>query len=125
MKVRSYECWVDGYREHAREVNHVSLGKAKAEFWRDVCDCWPDLPFTAIRGRSLGSPWTSPQLKNTAEYRGVPGLQAGDEVEVGGRAGWVVGSDASANFRVVFQDGGQGSVHVSEMVIKKKEVRSE
>jgi hypothetical protein len=83
-------------------VNASSPGKAKGSYHREVCDAWPDVPYTAMRCRKMGGPHSSEQFLNNARYRGMPGVRCGQRVLVGEERGVIVGHNASANFDVLF-----------------------
>jgi hypothetical protein len=84
-------------------VNAHTRGKAKREMWLSVTDCYPDVPFTAMRARKRGVPVTTDDFRRTANYRGRPAVRCGDRVTCrGGGRGVVVGSNSSANFDVLF-----------------------
>lgn len=102
MKCYAFEITVKGRPEWAQTINATTLGRAKAEYFSDLRDAWPDVPFTALRGRKVGGPSSSEQFIRNARYRGLPALRCGDTVRVGDSSGVVVGHDASANFRVQF-----------------------
>lgn len=104
--VRAYEVWPVDRPEWARRINHVSAGRAKAGYWRELRECWPDVPFTAIRSRVAGAPSGGEDFRRTAEYRQVANCaRVGGRVRVGVNQGFIVGSNASANFDVLFIDG--------------------
>lgn len=84
-----------------RVVNARTRGAAKYDYWLDVRDAWPDIPFTAIRARKLGKPRTSTEFLRNAKYRGIS-LKCGDRVRVGKSGGVVVGHNSSANLDVLF-----------------------
>ena len=116
--VYAFECCLAG-NSHAAIVNSTTRGKAKQEFFLLLDGDWP---FTAIRARKLGAPHTSAEFRRTARYRGLPGLQCGDAVLVGGVPGVIVGHNRSANFDVLFpQDsvyrGNVLNVHPGDMEI--------
>lgn len=102
-------------------INARSRGQAKVEYWRDVTDAWPSIPFTAMRCRKLGAPTSSDGFLRTAQYRGLPNLRCGDRVLVCGARGVIVGSNSSANFDVLFDEdaprfaGLRLNVHPSEL----------
>lgn len=102
--LRAYECQIRGC-DWTRTFHATSPGKAKAAYWREAREPFPDLPFTAIRIVSVGPPATSDDFRRTAEYRGVPFARIGMRVEVGGDAGVITGNNASANFNVLFHEG--------------------
>lgn len=101
IEVFSFEVSIKG-TEFSRTVNARSKGKAKSDYWRDVLDAFPDLPYTFIRCRKIGSPQTSREFIRNAEYRGLPDLKCGQRVKVGEDFGVVVGHNCSANFDVLF-----------------------
>jgi hypothetical protein len=121
--VPSFEVTVKGKPDWGRVVNAHTRGKAKSEYWHDVVDAWPDLPFTAVRVRKLGKPVTSRQFERNAEYRGMPGVKCGQAVKVGSARGVIVGHNSSANFDVLFDldspkyAGLKLNVHPSEVVL--------
>ncbi len=84
-------------------VNARTAGQAKAEYWRDVNECW-DVPFTAIRARKIGRPETTEDFIRTATYRGLPEVRCGQRVQVGEARGVIVGNNSSANFDVLFDE---------------------
>lgn len=121
--VFAWECNVRG-KDWRRTINHLTAGKARYEYLRDLLDCWPDATFADITVRKVGSAHTSEAHKRTASYRGRPELTAGRRVEVcsgSQRAlGVIVGHNDSANFDVLFDEdtyfkGGIGNVHPSEI----------
>lgn len=85
-------------------LNARTAGRAKAEYYRSVSESWPDIPFTAIRAKKLGAPYTSPNFARNAEYRGMKGLKCGQRVRVGAGLGVIVSSNSSANMDVLFDD---------------------
>jgi hypothetical protein len=88
-----------------RVVNACSAGKAKAEYWRDVRDSYPDMPYTAIRAKKIGAPLSTDAFKDMAARRGLPDVRCGDRVVVeGGDRGTIVGHNSSLNFDVLFDD---------------------
>lgn len=84
-------------------INARNRGSAKAEYWRDVRECW-DVPFTAMRARKIGEPYTSEGFIRNAAYRGLPNAHCGQRVMVGSASGVIVGHNSSANFDVLFDD---------------------
>lgn len=83
-------------------VNERTAGRAKASVFGDLDEY---CKFTDLRVRKLGPPHTSAAFLRTAKYRGMPDLRCGDEVNVCGRRGLVVGHNDSANFDVLFHEG--------------------
>jgi hypothetical protein len=104
MSVQAFNVWA-GSTNYGTVVNALTAGQAKAEYLRDVRDCWPDVKFTDIRARKLGPAQTSEAFLRTARYRGMPYLRCGDHVTVDGRHGFIVGHNDSANFDVLFDEG--------------------
>lgn len=101
LSLFSWEVSVAG-TDWTKVVNAKSRGRAKADYYRDVIDAWPDVPFTAMRCRKIGAPKTSEQFSNCAIHRGLPGLKCGHRVKVGDARGVIVGHNSSANFNVLF-----------------------
>lgn len=120
LRLRGYECTVKG-TDWSRIVNATSRSKARYRYWLDVHEAWDSVKIMDIEVKGCGAPHTSERLQNTAKYRGVPDLRAGEVVTVKymRSRGWIIDSDSGANFKVEFFDGeyaGQrGSVHVSEL----------
>ena len=102
--VRAFEVGVKG-TNWTRTVHALTAGKAKYKYFCDVREPWPDVKFTNISCRCLGSPVTDEGFLKTAAYRGVPFARIGMLVEVGGNAGQIVGKNTSANFDVLFTAG--------------------
>lgn len=121
--IRSFECYVKGRPHWAQLVNSTTAGKAKTEYWRQVSDAWPDIPFTDIRCKRHGPPHTSAAFVRNAEYRGMPGLKCGQRVAAGESKGWIVGHDCSCNMLVQFDSddpkypGLKLSVHPDELTL--------
>lgn len=119
MAVFAFEVSVVG-TDWTEIVNARTSGAAKAGYWRRVSEAWPDVPFTAVRARKVGRPVSSNEFVRCAEYRGVV-VRCGDRVTVGADRGVVIGHDASANFRVLFDADSprfanqQLSVHPSDL----------
>jgi hypothetical protein len=99
----AYEVSVKG-TDWTMVVNARSSGKAKSDYHRDVTDVWPDVQFTDMRCRKVGTPHTSEAFKRNAEYRGLPNIRCGQRVIVGKSHGVIVGHNASANLNVLFDD---------------------
>lgn len=106
-------------------INSTTASKAKVEYWRDVTDSWPDVPFIDVRVRKVGGPHTSEQFVRNAHYRGMPEVKCGQRVRVkssaGDSLGYIVGHNSSANFNVLFDEGrlagGTYNVHPSEIIL--------
>lgn len=104
-RLRAYECFPAKRPEWAKTINSTSPGRAKVEYWHDLREAWPDIPFTDIRCRVTGPPETNESFRRAAEYRGVPFARVGMAVKVGGHDGLITGSNSSANFDVLFTSG--------------------
>ena len=102
-EVYAFQVSVVGKPDWGQVINARSRGKAKSEYWHDLRESW-DIPFTAVRAQKLGLPRTTPGFARTAEYRGKPDFHCGTRVVVGESHGVIVGSNASANFDVLFDD---------------------
>lgn len=87
--------------------NATTRGKAINQFYHDVIDCWPDVKFTDLRARKIGPAHTSEQFIRNAIYRGMPDVRCGQRVKVGDVFGYIVGHNSSANFDVLFDEGGR------------------
>ncbi len=96
---------------YERQVLALSAGKAKVDYWYHVREAWPDIPFTAVRVRSIRSSIVqTDSFRRTAAYRGVTFARLGMRVQVGNEQsgiwnGVIVGNNPSANFDVLFLDG--------------------
>lgn len=99
--VFAFELSVAG-KDWSRVINAHTAGQAKQQYWRDVQESWPDLPYVAIRARKLGPARTSDEFKRTAAYRGKPDICCGQRVRVGDATGVIVGHNDNANFDVLF-----------------------
>jgi hypothetical protein len=91
--------------------NTTTAGRAKNAHYVSVSEAWPDLKFTDMRVRKVGAPHTSAEFRRTAAYRSMPNLNCGQRIEVAvgqGRIaqGTIVGHNSSANFDVLFDEGG-------------------
>jgi hypothetical protein len=98
--LKSFQCSIDG--EHWTIINAMSRGAAKSRFYTDLDG---DFPFTAIKCRANGEPYTSTEFKRNAEYRGISFAHCGMKVVVNGCNGVIVGHNSSANLDVLFLDG--------------------
>jgi hypothetical protein len=81
----AFECWIPNapWGDVREVVNERSLGRAKAQYWHRVRDAWPEMPFTAVRGRKVGAPRSSPEFLLGVQYRGIPGLALWQQDRVG------------------------------------------
>ncbi len=50
--MKTYEVTIKG-KDWKRYVDAESTGKAKVEYWRDIRESWPDIPFTLVRCREV------------------------------------------------------------------------
>lgn len=101
--VFAFECNIKG-TDWQTIINARSAGKAKTSYWNDVRESWPSIPFTAVRCRKLGAPYSSNRFIDNAQYRGMPAVRCGQRVRVGKALGFIVGHNGSANFDVLFDD---------------------
>ena len=111
---RMFEC---GIRDTDGETTVVALsrGKAKSQFLRELE--WDGVKFTDIRCRDAGKVCDTESFKRTAKYRGVPHLHMGMWVTAcsGRHAGWIVGSNPSANFDIMDENGRIVNIHPVEL----------
>jgi hypothetical protein len=87
--------------------NRAKAGQAKYDHYLQVHDAWESVKYTDIRVRKVGAPVSSEQFLENAKYRGLPDLRCGQRVKVGDSFGTVVGHNSSANFDVLFDEGGR------------------
>lgn len=102
MQIFAFEVNVKG-KDWQSIVNSTTAGKAKSDYYSHLLDAWPDVKWTQLTCRKIGAAQSSEQFLNTCRHRGVD-LKCGQEVFVGQNRGFVVGSDYSANFRVLFDE---------------------
>lgn len=81
-QVHAFEVWIPDapWGDHRQVVNERSLGRAKVRYWRHVREAWESIPFTAVRGRKIGRPQSSPEFLLGVAYRGIPNVRCGDRV---------------------------------------------
>ena len=103
-KIFAFELSVKG-TNWKKIINHETAGKAKYSYWLDVRESWPDIPFTDIRCRKIGNPYTSDGFVRNAIYRGRPEIKCGQRVVIEGNAGVIIGYNSSANFDILFDEG--------------------
>lgn len=84
-------------------VNHVSPGKAKADYLAQLRDAWPEASFTELRIQALGEPRTDAGLVEVLARLGRPELRAGRAVLHYGRPGTVAGANGGY-VEVLFDD---------------------
>lgn len=104
VSVYAFEVTVAGKPEWGQTINASSAGKAKSEYHQLLLDCYPEVPFTALRCRMVGAPKSSREFVRCAAYRGLPAVRCGQKVKVGAATGVIVGHNASANFDVLFDE---------------------
>lgn len=100
-EVFAFEVTVVGKSDWGMVINHRSAGKAKSAYLLELSDCWPDIPYTALRVRKVGKPRTSSDFRRIANYRGLPELRCGDRVSFGVARGVLVTHGGGANFGVL------------------------
>lgn len=127
MQISAFEVNVKG-KDWQTVVNSSSAGRAKSEYLLDVQDAWPSVKYTDITVRKIGGPVSSERFRKTCEHRGLK-INCGDEIFVDKNRGYIVGSDPSANIRVLFdKDSGWPnlvlSVHPGEIKYNAKNQRS-
>ncbi len=103
-KPKVFLCWLAGATWGESLQYAFSAGKARSNYWRDVRESWPDVPYTAIRSRA-GQPTQTKAFRRTAEYRGLPFAAIGMRVECEGHPGVIADANDSANFDVFFTGG--------------------
>lgn len=120
-RVFAFACRVAWAPEWGETIyNRATAGQAKYDHFRHVHEAWENTKFTDIRARMVGRPQSSERFIDNARYRGMPDVRCGDRIRVGEACGTIVGHNASANFDVLFDEGGKYSgltlsVHPSEI----------
>ena len=104
VSVYAFEVTVVGEPEWGRTINAARVGQAKSEYHRLLLDCFPEVPFTALRCRKVGAAKSSREFVRCAAYRGLPAVRCGQKVKVGAATGVIVGHNSSANFDVLFDE---------------------
>jgi hypothetical protein len=80
-----------------------------------VVDAWPSIPYTAVRGRKLGPPQSSPEFLIGVGYRGIAAVRCGDRVTWKNGGGTIVGFGGGGAWLQVIADAGwRGYVHPAE-----------
>lgn len=115
VRVSTYECWVPGFERDGSNWTQTTIlaaspGKARYQRYLDLREAGWEVPFQAIRVRSLGarivlSESREAAFAHTAKSRGLSFAQIGMRVEVEGNAGVIIGTNDSANFDVLFTSG--------------------
>jgi hypothetical protein len=123
QSVFAFDCNVKGTDWHTI-VNARTAGQAMVDYWRDVRESWPSIPYTAIRCRKVGRPQSSEMFQHVARIRGVAGLQCGQRVHVGAARGVLVGAGSGANFEVLF-DGDSPKYANQRLFVHPSELRVE
>lgn len=101
-ELKSYECSTDG--EHWTSINALSSGMAKSRFLsHDLEDL--DYPYTAIKCRVNGLPYTDENYIRMAKYRNIEFSYCGMPVQVGDWNGVIVGHNSSSNLNILAVDG--------------------
>ncbi|MFA5187113.1 MAG: hypothetical protein WC551_11575 [Patescibacteria group bacterium] len=101
--VFAWEVSVEG-TDWRRVINARTRGQAKAIYYHDVREAYPDILYTDIRCRKLGDPQTDTTFARVAIARGLPDIKCGQRVRVGESRGVIVGSNSSMNFDVLFDN---------------------
>jgi hypothetical protein len=115
--VHAFEVWIPDapWGDHRQIVNERTLGRAKSVYWRHVHDAWEGIPFTAVRGRKIGGPQSSPEFMVGVGYRGIPNVRCGDRVTWKNGGGVVVDfGGGGAYLEIIADEGWRGYVHPSE-----------
>lgn len=95
--------WADDGHPWAT-VYAFTRSKARYQYFLDISDCCPDLKIHQITVRA-GAGWRDTEkFLRTATYRRRSDLHVGSRVRVGNNLGWVVDSNSSANFDVLFDE---------------------
>jgi hypothetical protein len=110
MALNTYVVNVKG-TEWEKEITHISAGKAKSRYLREVRESWDNVAFRDLTCRSLGAVNTPPEFLAMAEKRQIPFAHYGMKVRVGDDFGVIVGYTASANLEILFTSG-KGKDHV-------------
>jgi len=100
QELKSYACSLDG--KHWDSINALSPGKAKSQYKRTI-DL--DFPYTIIKCKCKGYPYTSEEFIKNAKYRNIEFAYCGMGVQVQGVQGVIVGYNDSANLDVLFLEG--------------------
>jgi hypothetical protein len=106
--LKAFDCNVKGSTFPPTTIYHITAGKAKYKFWRDVTESWPDVKYTQItvcRGSDHPNKNVFDEFLRTATYRCVPFARIGMLVEIGGLKGEIAGKNSSANLDVLFLEG--------------------
>lgn len=99
-ELRSFNCSIDG--EDWSTINALTAGMAKSIFYRELD---MDIPYTCIKVRLNGYPYTSEDFIRNAKYRKIDFAYCGMAVKVGDFNGVIVGFNSSANLNVLAIDG--------------------
>jgi len=117
-EIFAFECWIPNapWGDVRETVNAASLGAAKVTYWRRVTDAWAEIPYTAVRVRKVGAPYSSPEFLLGVAYRGIPHARCGDRVSWGktGRGVIVDFGGGGAWLQVLTDDAQRLYVHPAE-----------
>lgn len=102
--LHAFECWLVGTPERRTTVNARDHGSAKYSYFLDCREWCADLKYIEVRVRKAGSPVTTDYQRHTMQIRQRPEFVAGARVTAFGRPGYIVGTNCSANFDVLFDD---------------------
>lgn len=102
--LHAFECWLVGTPERRTTINARDHGSAKYMYFLDCHEWCPDLKYIEVRVRKAGPPVTTDHQRHTMRMCGRPELVSGARVTALGCAGFIVGTNCSANFDVLFDD---------------------
>lgn len=100
-ELKSYDVALPGYPWET--INSLSPGQAKSEYYRSLD--MDGVPYTAIKVRVNGLPYTSDDFIRNAKYRKIEFAYCGMAVKVGEWNGVIVGHNSSANLDILAIDG--------------------
>ena len=118
---KTYECRIEGYFDDGSDLisNHISPshGAARYAFWNKHSECLSSFKecIYAIKTKSIGAVRPSQfygqedDFKRMCKLRNIEFAYQGMVVDVAGKKGWLVGSNASLNMDVLFE----GTDHIS------------
>lgn len=115
--ISAFECWIPDapWGDASQIINAQSRSAAKVVYWRHVVDAWPDIPYTAVRVRKLGSAQSDASFLIGVRYRGIPHARCGDRVTWKNGGGVIVGfGGGGAWLEVLSDEGWRGYVHPGE-----------
>lgn len=125
--LRAFYVWLEGFEEHKKVVNAVSLGAAKTQFLHDISDPCPDVKYTDIKGcvasRRYKGPWQTEEFMRVTDYRGIPYARVGQVFRYRDSFGVIMGPcrGGGALLSVFFTTGKWAgkrmSIHPAEIII--------